>query len=66
MAAGAAARRSVGNVPLTRHQVRDVWIWPWLQDATQDIEAMLAVQMIGVHHLATMLSLPKTSSARFG
>ena len=36
-AAAKAARRGVGNVPLTRDQVRDVWIWPWLQDFSRDL-----------------------------
>ena len=35
--AARAARRAVGNEPLTRNKVRDVWIWPWLQDAVQDL-----------------------------
>ena len=35
--AAKAARRGVGNVPLTRDRVRDVWIWPWLQEAIQDL-----------------------------
>ena len=35
--AARAARRAVGNIPLTRNSVRDVWIWPWLQDAAQDL-----------------------------
>ena len=36
-AAARAARRAVGNVPLTHNKVRDVWMWPWLQDAGQDL-----------------------------
>ena len=35
--AARAARRAVGNVPVTRNNVRDVWVWPWLQDAGQDL-----------------------------
>ena len=27
----------IGNIPLTRNDVRDVWIRPWLQDAGQDL-----------------------------
>ena len=30
--AAATARRSLGNLPLTRDHVRDVWIAPWLWD----------------------------------
>ena len=30
-AAAATARRALGNLPLTRDHVRDVWIAPWLQ-----------------------------------
>jgi putative ABC transport system permease protein len=36
-AAARTSRRAVGNVPLTRNKARDVWIWPWLQDAGQDL-----------------------------
>ena len=36
-AATLAARRAMGNLPLTRNQVRDVWIAPWLQDVLQDV-----------------------------
>ena len=35
--AARGARRAVGNVPLTRNRVRDVWVWPWLQEALQDL-----------------------------
>ena len=35
-AAAAAARRALGNLPLTRDHVRDIWIAPWLS-AMQDI-----------------------------
>ena len=35
-AAAAAARRALGNLPLTRDLVRDVWIAPWLQSVPQD------------------------------
>ena len=30
-----AARRAMGNLPLTRDHVRDVWIAPWLQGVLQ-------------------------------
>jgi putative ABC transport system permease protein len=36
-AAASAARRALGNDALARNQAHDVWIWPWLQDLTQDI-----------------------------
>ena len=35
-AAALAARRALGNLPLTRDHVRDVWIAPWLQGVVQD------------------------------
>ena len=35
--AAAAARRALGNLPLTRDHVRDVWIAPWLQSVAQDV-----------------------------
>ena len=28
--------RAIGNALLARDQARDVWVWPWLQDAVQD------------------------------
>ena len=36
-AAAVAARRSLGNLPLTRDRVRDVWIAPWLAALVQDV-----------------------------
>ena len=36
-AAATAARRAMGNLPLTREHVRDVWIAPWLQSVVQDV-----------------------------
>ena len=35
--AAATARRALGNLPLTRDNVRDVWIAPWLRSAAQDV-----------------------------
>lgn len=32
-----AARRALGNDLSARGQVRDVWLWPWLQDLGQDV-----------------------------
>src|SRR5438552_2889446 len=29
--------RVVGNTTLARDHVRDVWMWPWLQDVSQDV-----------------------------
>src|SRR4051812_25703935 len=31
-----ATSRAIGNALLARDQARDVWVWPWLQDAVQD------------------------------
>ena len=36
-AAATAARRALGNLPLTRDHVRDSWIAPWLQGVLQDV-----------------------------
>jgi predicted permease len=33
----AATQRSLGNDLSARQQARDVWVWPWLQDISQDI-----------------------------
>ncbi len=35
--AAPAARRAMGNDLSARQYSRDVWIWPWLQDISQDI-----------------------------
>ena len=35
--AAASARRALGNLPLTRENVRDVWIAPWLRSVVQDV-----------------------------
>ncbi|HAK56095.1 MAG TPA: hypothetical protein DCP38_11550 [Acidobacteria bacterium] len=43
--AAVAARRTVGNTLLTRDRARDVWIWPWLHDAVQDVR--YALRMLG-------------------
>ncbi len=31
------ARRALGNVLSARERAGDVWVWPWLQDAGQDL-----------------------------
>ena len=40
-AATLAARRSLGNLPLTRDHVRDVWIAPWLQSVARELRHAL-------------------------
>lgn len=35
--AAVEARRALGNKLVARARARDVWIWPWLQDVSQDI-----------------------------
>lgn len=42
-AAEVAARRALGNLPLTRERVRDVWIAPWLQSLLQDVRYGLRI-----------------------
>ena len=32
-----AARRSLGSLALAQDSARDVWLWPWLQSAAQDL-----------------------------
>lgn len=39
--ARASARRRFGNVGALTDRTRDVWIWPWLQDAGQDVRFAL-------------------------
>jgi hypothetical protein len=31
------ARRAFGSVALNSNHARDVWMWPWLQDVSQDV-----------------------------
>jgi hypothetical protein len=31
------AHRALGSVMLAEDRARDVWLWPWLQDALQDV-----------------------------
>lgn len=33
----AATQRAMGNDVAERQRARDVWVWPWLQDVTQDV-----------------------------
>jgi predicted permease len=33
----AAIQRALGNDLLARERARDVWVWPWLQDVSQDL-----------------------------
>ena len=33
----ADTQRALGNDLLARERSRDVWVWPWLQDITQDV-----------------------------
>jgi putative ABC transport system permease protein len=35
--AAAESRRAIGNDLVARERSRDVWVWPWLQDITQDL-----------------------------
>jgi hypothetical protein len=49
------ARRQFGNVGVLKNRTRDVWIWPWLQDAGQD--ARFAVHMLFRARGSTLLAL---------
>lgn len=40
----AATRKAMGNDLTSRQHARDVWVWPWLQDTTQDVR--FAVRML--------------------
>jgi putative ABC transport system permease protein len=42
--ASLAARKAFGSEPLAQNQARDVWIWPWVQDAANDLR--LAVRLL--------------------
>ncbi len=41
---GSAAQRAMGNDLSARQYSRDVWIWPWLQDISQDVR--FAIRML--------------------
>src|SRR5262245_7805317 len=41
--ADAASRRRFGNDALARNEARDVWIWPGLQDISQDVRFAVRV-----------------------
>lgn len=45
--AHAAARRALGSTALARDRARDVWVWPWLQDASRDLR--LAMRLMTTH-----------------
>src|SRR5262245_48748446 len=50
-----SARRQFGNVGALKNRARDVWIWPWLQDAGQD--ARFAVRMLSRARGSTLLAV---------
>ena len=49
------ARRQFGNVGALKNRARDVWIWPWLQDAGQDVR--FAARMLGRARGSTLLAV---------
>ena len=49
------ARRQFGNVGVLKNRTRDVWIWPWLQDAGQD--ARFAARMLYRARGSTLLAV---------
>lgn len=49
------ARRQFGNVGVLKNRTRDVWIWPWLQDAGQD--ARFAARMLYHARGSTLLAV---------
>ena len=49
------ARRQFGNVGALKQRTRDVWIWPWLQDAGQD--ARFAVRMLSRARGSTLFAV---------
>ncbi len=53
--AGVRARRQFGNAGVVKNRVRDVWIWPWLQDAGQD--ARFAARMLYRARGSTLLAV---------
>ena len=53
--AGLTARRQFGHVAGLKNRTRDVWIWPWLQDAGQD--ARFAARMLYRSRGSTVLAV---------
>ncbi len=53
--ARAKARRQFGNVGVLKDRTRDVWIWPWLQDADQDVR--FAARMLRRARGSTLLAV---------
>src|SRR4051812_5905401 len=49
------ARRQFGNVGVLKNRTRDVWIWPWLQDAGQDTR--FAVRVLYRARASTLLTV---------
>src|SRR6185436_20108057 len=50
-----SARRRFGNVSGLKNRTRDVWIWPWLQDAGQDVR--FAARMLYRARGSTLLAV---------
>jgi hypothetical protein len=50
-----SARRQFGNVSVLKDRTRDVWIWPWLQDASQDLR--FAARMLYHARGSTLLAV---------
>jgi hypothetical protein len=50
-----SARRRFGNVSGLKNRSRDVWIWPWLQDAGQDVR--FAARMLHRARGSTLLAV---------
>ena len=54
-----AARRSLGNVTLTREATRQVWMWSWLEHLFQDVRyAVRVLRRRPVLTATALLSLP--------
>jgi len=51
----ARARQRFGNVAAFKDRTRDVWIWPWLQDAGQDVR--FAARMLFRARGSTLLAM---------
>ena len=51
----AATQRALGNDLSMRQQARDVWVWPWLQDISQDVR--FGVRMLSKDRRFTMAAV---------
>ena len=50
-----ASQRAFGSEALAMNRARDVWVWPWFQDLTQDVR--FAVRMLAKDRRFTLAAV---------